>query len=97
MSFSFLCFSLVFISWVRVVRWFGFLILLFCVCLWWCCLGLFGFVFICFWARPVGRACFRWYLWSVCGVRFSCCLEKIFGGGWVDVVMGIFGGGVWYG
>ena len=37
-------------------------------------------LFFCLWARPVGRARFRWHLWVTCCVCLSWCLERLFMG-----------------
>ena len=56
----------------------------------WC---LFGLSF-CLWARPVGRARFRWYLWVICSVCLFWCLERLFMG--VGVMLWCVVLGVWF-
>ena len=42
---------------------------------------IFLFLFVCFWARPVGRAQFRWSKWVLWCACLSWCLERVYEGG----------------
>ena len=59
---------LLFSWWSRWVMWLVFLTILFCVCLLYVALCWFSCLILCFgiWARPVGRACFRWFMGVMC-------------------------------
>ena len=90
-----LLFILVLTLWSRVLNRFGCILKKFsfvglvCVVLCGWCLCV---LFFCLWARPIGRARFRWVICCVC---LSCCLEKLFVGGgmmlWCVVLGVLFG------
>ena len=72
---------LIFNWWSRWVMWFVCLMVLFCVCLVYVVLCWYFCLILCFgtWARPVGRACVRWFLGVMCCGFLLCFCWECFG------------------